>query len=185
MRNWHNSLWPVIFLLCSTSHADDGKIVASYGYFSINSTSSESSVSVSNPSAFHLGYLKPKWNNWELKIGYSLLLADFSGSDLGYGLDAGANYYPMSDSGEETLNNHLVSAHRYEILKPFIGMSFNQRSFQSIRNSYAGLGLCAGAERYFNESINLRAELRYVALSGSNESKASEASVLLGVVFKL
>ena len=167
------------------SWASDAKVVASYGYFALDANSGGRSSSISNPSAFHVAYLKPKWERWELKIGYSLLMADFSGSDLGYGIDAGMNYYPLSSAMEEKLTTGDVTVTRYEVWMPFVGMSFNQRSFQSVRNSYAGFGVSAGSERYYSEKINLRAELRYTSLGGSNESEATETTLTFGVVFKL
>lgn len=174
-----------LLLLGSKALASDGKFVASYGFFAISAKADGRTSSISNPSAFHLGYLQPKWDKWELKIGYTVLMADFSGSDLGYGIDAGINYYPVSAAGEENYSDGIVSARRYELWKPFVGMSFNQRSFQSVRNSYAGFGVCAGTERFYNEKMNFRAEARYVALGGSNESEATETSVFAGLVFKL
>ncbi len=176
----------VLGVFCSSnSFAMNGKFVASYGYFNINAKTSDTTASISNPSAFHLGYLQPKWNNWEFKIGYSVLLADFAGSDMGFGVDAGVNYYPFSDAGDEKFTDGKVTIHRYEIWRPFVGVAFNQRNFQSIRNSYAGFGLAAGSERYFNEHLNFRAEARYVTLAGSGESTATETSLWFGVVFKL
>lgn len=172
-------------LFTISAQASDGKFVASYGFFALSAKNESRTSSISSPSAFHLAYLQPKWQKWELKIGYSVLLADFSGSDLGYGLDAGANYYPLSDSGDESFTDGVVTAVRYEIWKPFVGLSFNQRSFQSVRNSYAGFGFCAGVERYYSEKINLRAEARLVSLGGSNESEATETSLFAGLVFKL
>ena len=184
----HNPLKPVAIILVLVSmgaSAADGKFVASYGFFALSAKNGDRTSSISSPTAFHLGYLQPKWDKWELKIGYSLLMADFSGSDLGYGLDAGINYYPLTDSGEGKFSDGVVTARRYEIWKPFVGMGFNQRSFQSVRNSYAGFGFNAGTERYYSEKINLRAEARFVSLGGSNESEATETSVFVGLVFKL
>jgi hypothetical protein len=185
MRNQLKLSLCFLFLLSSAVWAEGGKVVASYGYFAINAKTADTSSSISNPSAFHLGYLQPKWNNWEFKLGYSVLLADFSGSDMGYGVDAGINYYPISDAGDEKFTSGPVTVYRYQIWRPFVGMSFNQRSFQSIRNSYAGFGFSGGTERYYNEDINFRAEARYVSLAGSGESEATETSVWLGIVFKL
>lgn len=174
-----------LMLLSFRAQAAGGKFAASYGFFALSAKNGDRTSSISNPSAFHLGYLQPKWDKWELKIGYSVLMADFAGSDLGYGLDVGANYFPLTDSGEENFSDGTINARRYEIWKPFIGMSFNQRSFQSVRNSYAGFGFSAGIERYYNEKFNLRAEARLVSLGGSNESEATETSVFAGLVFKL
>lgn len=167
------------------AHAADGKVSVSCGYFSLNAKSESGTTSVSNPSAFHIGYLQPRWDKFEFKIGYSVLMADFSGSDLGYGLDAGMNYYPFSDASDETLQTATVKVHRHEVWRPLVGVSFNQRSFQSVRNSYAGFGLNAGVERYYDENMSFKADLRYVALGGSSDSTATETALLFGVVFKL
>lgn len=174
-----------VLALLPAAHAANGKFVASGGYFSLNAKAGSTSTAVSNPSAFHIAYLQPKWDKWELKLGYSVLMADFSGSDFAFGVDAGFNYYPFTDSGEETLQTDRIQASRYETWKPYVGMAFNQRSFQSARNSFAGFGISFGAEKYSTEKINFRGEVRYVSLGGSNESEATEMSLLFGVVFKL
>ena len=177
----------LIILCCvmANAHASEGKVSLSAGYFSINAEASGEKSSISNPTMFHVGYLQPRWDKFEFKIGYTLLMADFSGSDLGYGIDAGMNYYPFSDASDETLQTSTLKVKRYEIWRPLIGLSFNQRNFQSVRNSYAGFGVNAGVERYYDEKINFKGEVRYVSLGGSNESEATETALLLGVVFKL
>jgi hypothetical protein len=171
--------------MMSGALASDGKVSVSTGYFAIAAKSSGESSSVSNPSMFHIGYLQPRWDNFEFKIGYTMLMADFSGSDLGYGLDAGLNYYPFSDASDHKLQTQILNAKSYQQWRPMVGFSFNQRNFQSVRNSYAGFGFNAGVERYYDEEINFKGEVRYVSMSGSNESVATETALLFGVVFKL
>lgn len=185
LRNLPKIFFLLTLMNLSSAFGMGGKFVASYGHFNINAKTPDTSATISNPSAFHLGFLQPKWNNWEFKIGYSVLLADFSGSDMGFGIDAGVNYYPLSDAGDEKFTDGKVTIRRYEIWRPFVGLSFNQRNFQSIRNSYAGFGLSLGTERYYSEHLNFRTEARYVSLAGSSESEATETSLWVGVVFKL
>lgn len=179
------SALPLFFGVVSGALASDGKVAVSYGYFAIDAQSAGVSSSISNPSVFHVGYLQPRWENFEFKIGYTLLMADFSGSDLGYGLDVGMNYYPLSDASDHTLQTSELKVRSYQIWRPLVGFSFNQRNFQSVRNSYAGFGFNAGVERYYDEKINFKGEVRYVSMGGSNESEATETALLLGVVFKL
>lgn len=185
MRNQLNL--PII-LSCaflSTSAIAAEKISLTGGYFSISATAGEQSSSISNPSAFHVGYQKTFTDSLEFKIGYSVLMADFSGSDLGYGVDVGLNYYPMSSAADEKYRDENLTVKTYEIWRPFVGFAFNQRNFQSVRNSYAGMGINFGAEKYHNEKMNWVGELRYTSLGGSNESEATEMQLMFGVVFKL
>lgn len=177
-----------LFLSCallSSNALCTEKISLTGGYFSISATAGDQSSSISNPSAFHVGYQKIFTDSLEFKIGYSVLMADFSGSDLGYGVDVGFNYYPMSAAADEKYRDENLTVKTYEIWRPFVGFAFNQRNFQSVRNSYAGIGLNAGAEKYHNEKMNWVGELRYTSLGGSNESAATEMQLMFGVVFKL
>lgn len=175
-----------LFVLCFVNHGyADGKLEASYGYFSINAKTSDASTNISNPSAFRLGYLKPVARKIELNFSYSMVLADFTGSDLGYGVDLGANYYYMTSTSDEVYKDNDVDVKRYELWRPYIGAAFSQRNFQSVKNSYAGFGVSAGVERYWDDHLNLKAEVRTISLSGSNDSTASESSLLVGVIVKL
>ena len=185
MRNRHKALLVSCWLISPAAFAAGGKFTAGWGFFALSAKTQDTSSSISNPSAFHLSYRQPQGDRLELKIGYSILMADFSGSDLGYGLDAGFNYYPFTDSADESYHDPLVSARRSELWRPYAGLSFNQRNFQSVRNSYAGFGFSAGVERYYDEKMSFNAEARFVTLSGSNESEATETALLVGVVFKL
>ena len=112
-------------------------------------------------------------------------MADFSGSDLGYGVDVGLNYYPFSAAADEKYRDENLTVKTYEVWRPFLGFAFNQRSFQSVRNSYAGMGINAGAEKFHNEKMNWVGEFKYTSMGGSNESEATEMQLMLGVVFKL
>lgn len=173
------------FLVALPAFAAGDKLTVKAGYFSIAASTGEQTTTISNPSAFHLGYQRSITDALEFRIGYALLLADFTGSDLGYGLDVGANYYFLSSAADGAYRDSAVSVTTHELWRPFAGVSFNQRNFQSVRNSYAGLGLNAGAERYHNDKMNWVGEVKYTSLGGSNESEATELQLLFGVVFKL
>jgi hypothetical protein len=179
------NLLSLIFILCSFNAFAIGRLDLSYGYFSINSKTTEKSTSISNPAAANLAYLLPFGEKTQLNMGYTVLLADMSGSDKAYGLNVGVNYFPISSSLNEKLKSDDFEVERYEIWKPYIGLGFYQREFQSIKNSYAGFGINPGIERYFDKLMSFKGELRYIALSGSNESTATEINAFLGVIFKI
>lgn len=185
MRNQPNLPLIVSCALWSSSALCAEKISLTGGFFSINATAGQTTSSISSPSAFHVGYKKTFTDSLEFKIGYSVLMADFSGSDLGYGVDVGLNYYPFSAAADEKYRDENLTVKTYEMWRPFVGFAFNQRSFQSVRNSYAGMGINAGAEKYHNEKMNWVGEFKYTSMGGSNESEATEMQLMLGVVFKL
>lgn len=161
------------------------KLTGALGFFSINAKTSGESASISNPSAMNIGYLKPLSEQIEFRLNYSLLLADFTGSDIGYGVNVGLNYYPLTGGSDQRLSTNSLNILTYEPYRPYLGAVFAQRNFQSIRNSYAGFGFLAGIEKYHNEKMNLYAEISYLPLSGSGLSTATEIQALIGLVLKL
>ena len=172
-------------LLSEAALSSEGKISLTGGYFAISAKTAQTSSNISNPSAFRIAYQYPFMNHYEIVGGYSVLLADFAGSDLGYGLDLGANYYPLTFSHEEKSKDPYFDVKRHQDYLPFVGVGFYQRQFQSVKNSYAGLGVTAGLEKYYSKKINLKAEARYIQLGGSGESTATEMNFLVGIVYKL
>jgi len=162
-----------------------GRLDLSYGYFSINSKTADKTSSISSPIATNLAYLYPINEKIQLNFGYTVLFTDFAGSDKAYGVNLGFNYFPILSAKNEVFKNELIDIERFSDWKPYLGLGFYQREFQSIKNSYAGLGLNTGVERYFNKLMSFKAELRTIALTGSNESSATELNAFLGVIFKI
>jgi hypothetical protein len=162
-----------------------GRIDLSYGYFSINAKTKDASASISSPTAANIAYLYSLTEKISLNLGYSILLADIAASDKGYGVNVGFNYYPTSSSRNEKLSNQTIDVERFELWKPFLGLGFYQRDFQSIKDSYAGFGLGLGMEKYHNKVMSFKAELRTISLSGSSEASALEIDAFLGVIFNI
>lgn len=155
------------------------------GYFSLNAQVDGQTTTVSNPSALALGYLKPFADQFEFKIGYSLLLADYAASDMGYGLNAGINYFPFNSAMDEKYKSDNFEVFRYEDYKPFLSLGFVQRNFQSVKNSYAGFGAGVGVEKYYDKTISFKAEYRYHSLTGPSDSSATEINLLIGIIYKI
>lgn len=174
------------FLLLTTSlaHAESTKLAADFGYFSLSANANGETASISNPSAFRFSYLRELTPKLELNLSYSIILADFSGSDLGFGPDLGLNYYLLSDGGDHIYRDEKFHVRVSDLWKPYIGVAFSQRNFQSVKNSYAGVGFSAGTEMYYNEKINFRVEARYISLAGTGESEAKEMGLFFGLVYK-
>jgi hypothetical protein len=67
--------------------------------------------------------------------------------------------------------------------KPFVGVAFNQRNFQSTSSQFAGASLKLGSEYRLQEVTNLIGYVRYISLSGPSQSEATLLDICLGVVF--
>ena len=165
--------------------ASEGKISMTGGYFGISAKANGKTANISNPSAFRIGYQHPISNHFEMVGGYTILMADFAGTDLGYGLDVGANYFPLTFSRVEKVKDPFFEVKRYQQYSPYVGLGFYQRQFQSVQNSYAGLGATVGLERYHNKNISFKGEIRYITMAGSGDSEATEMNFMLGIVYKL
>lgn len=141
-------------------------------------------VAISSPSIFRFAYNKSFAKKFNAALGYTILMSDFTGSDLGYGFDFGVNYYLLSPSNDDTVSNQSIKISRFHLYKPYVGIAFYQRQFQSTKSSYAGPGINAGIEKHLNSAMSLKAEMRHINLSGPGESKASEMNFLIGISFK-
>lgn len=174
-----------LFLLPGLLFANDGKVNLSTGYFSLRANANGNTSNIANFSVFKMGYQHPILDRFELTGAYTILMGDYSGSDLGYGLDIGAHYYPFTFSNDEKFKDDQIEVRRFQNYYPFIGLGFFQRQFQSVKNSYAGPGLSAGLEKYYDKRINFKAEFRFISLAGANQSSADEMNFLFGIVYKL
>lgn len=137
---------------------------------------------VSNLGAYHMGYATD-FKDFEVAIGYTLLMTQIVGGDLAFGFDLGINYYPWTES---TVTEGASSTSYFSVnplWRPFIGASFNQRQFQSTKSNYAGFSLCLGAERALDYSFDLKSLLRITSLAGPSSASATEITVLIGITF--
>jgi hypothetical protein len=176
----------LLFFFSLSALADNkvGRVDLSWGFFSLNGKAAKESTSVSGPTAFVFSYHKPLLPHWEFNGGYSLLLADLSGSDMGYGFNLGVNYLLFQDWAENTEKMNAFKISEIKTWIPFVGLGFYQRSFESIKNSFAGFGVNGGTEKVMSKTMNLKVEVRYINLSGSSQTTATEMDLLLGLVFK-
>lgn len=153
------------------------------GYFSIRAKTSTASESISSFSALAFGYAHRINRYINTDFGYSVLSGSYAGSDLGYGINLGVKAYLYPDR-DLNFENKVFSYFSYRVLRPYAGVGFYQRNFQSIKNSYAGLGYKIGTEYALSNDYGLIGEMRFISLSGSGESKLVETNALFGVYFK-
>ena len=155
------------------------------GMFSLTATTTSGDTNVSSLGSYRAAFSRPILDQLDAFIGYTLNMSNTVGGDLGYGLDIGCNYFPFTFTESKILEKEGLTIRRDEIWRPYAGISFNQRQFQSVKNSYAGFGVNAGTEYSLNKNYSLKAEIRYISLAGSSESEATEINVLAGVSLKI
>lgn len=170
-----------LLLISVNSYA--GKFDFLTGMYSFSGKVGSRSSSISGFGVYEGSYLVPFNNQFEFVAGYSFTMTGVIGGDYSYGPKLGLNYFPVTYSGRTEIQLDRKSIVINELLKPYVGISFNQRQYQSIKTSYAGLGISAGCEKYINDRITLKGELKLNSYSGPSNSTASEMNILAGLVF--
>lgn len=171
-------------VLFSTTHA--GKLVVSGGAysFSAQSQASRASAAISGLGSYQLAYRQVMGPRVELDLGFSLIATETFGGDLAFGLDVGANYYPVSNAEPLFADIGTTTVVLSDRWRPFFGLGFHQRNFQSISSQYAGFGVKGGTEFQFDQALVFHGTLRVLSLGGPNNSSAMSVDVLGGMVFQ-
>lgn len=183
------NLWLFAFVALAFfmgAEAKASKLVVSGGAYSFSAENASNRVSatLSGLGSYQIAYRHAINQNIEFDFGFSLLATDTFGGDLSFGFDVGANYFFMTSSGAITADSaqgNIVLNHRW---RPFVGVSFNQRNFQSTSSQYAGFGIKGGTEYQYDERFALHGTLRYLSLGGPNQAGATQLDILTGIIIQ-
>jgi hypothetical protein len=114
-------------------------------------------------------------------IGFNMLMSDGISGSQGFGIDAGANYYPFTAATSTLTETENVKISMTETWRPYVGMHFRQRTFNFIfATTFLGTGLAAGVDYQIGTNWFLNFETRYDMLFGADEGKATQINLLLG-----
>lgn len=177
----------LVALVCSAgSNAYAGKIALSAGVFSFSAENpiNHASASISGLGSYQIAYRYPVGQRVELDFGFSLVATETFGGDLAFGIDIGANYYLLTNIGPIVVKDSFANVILSDRWRPFVGVSFNQRNFQSTSLQYAGFGLKGGTEYQLAEDICLLGTVRYLLLGGPSQASATHLDVMGGLVFQ-
>lgn len=171
-------------LFVTVSHAN--KLVLSAGAYSFTAEnqSNKVSASISGVGSYQLAYRHVLSQNVELDFGFSLVATETFGGDLAFGLDVGANYYPISNAEPIQAETGSANVSLSDRWRPFVGAGFHQRNFQSTSSQYAGFGIKAGSEFQMTEEVCFQGAIRYLMLGGPNQASATQIDLLGGLVFQ-
>ncbi|NDD90802.1 hypothetical protein EBZ37_01775 [bacterium] len=140
--------------------------------------SQQRSGSSANLGVYHLEYRRPFGSRFEFGLGYTLLMSNTVGGDLGYGLDVSGYYYPFGGSENFVWKNDQSRVSIVESWRPFVGLTFGQRQF--LGSGFAGFGGLLGVEHPIYKSKSLVFETGYRSLAGSGGVSLSEFDFMLG-----
>lgn len=173
---------PFLFLIPSFASAGQGQVSAKLGTwaFDVSGTSnSTESASGIGAYAFEVGYsFFPKVL---FVFGFNLVMSDLISGSAGYGLDLGARYYLLSDSGTYEQSSEFTDITIQEKWRPYIGLAMRQRLFGlALSTSYFGPGLSFGLDYSLTSKWFLTTEIRYDYLYGQGDTLAVQTNILLG-----
>ena len=154
------------------------------GVYKLTAKTQKYTGEISNYGIFRIGYEQFLIPYISVSLGYTLLFSEGIGGDAGYGMDFGVLLYPLTVFNNSTARTSSQTLFADDIIKPSVGAFFGQRQFNSIQAGYSGFGFTAGVEYMINAYFGLKAEGRYLLLSGATNSTATEQSVYGGLTFK-
>lgn len=172
--------WFFIFAV----QARASKVEILTGAYSFSAKTENAKGSLSNLGAYRLNISEKFADHFSVGLGFTLLMEKVIGGDMGFGFDLGVSYFFMSRPSSMKFRDLNFAFETKEIWRPYVGLSFNQRQFQSVRTNYAGFGIAAGVERSLTLPFDLKAEIRYCQLTGSATASATEMTLAAGIVYK-
>lgn len=171
--------------IASADSNDQRKIALTTGFFSYSGKSSNGAVTLSNIGAYHFNFLQQLYSKLAMGIGYTVIMSDGLGGDMSFGIDLGLNYFPFTGITNANYRTDQKSIRIAPLWKPYVGLSFHQRQYQSISTSYAGFGLIGGADYHWKDNISWSADVRLISLLGPKDATATEMTLNIGIVFDL
>ena len=159
-----------------------GKYDVMLGAYSFTAKVSSKTTKLSGIGTYELAYLHPITDHLEFNLGYSLTMTGVIGGDYSYGPKIGINYYPFNFASNEKIILANKTIEIQDFYKPYIGIAFNQRQYQSAKSAFAGLGLSIGCEKYINPKYTVKTEVKMNTYTGASQAEASEVNVLFGLV---
>lgn len=182
-RKLLNTFAALMILIFSCHDAMAGKYDVLIGGYSYSAKVAGKTTSFSGFGTYEVSYLAPFKNHFEMSLGYGFTMTGVVGGDYSYGPKFGINYFPFnfSSNAKVELPNKTIDVQ--DFYKPYVGIAFNQRQFQSAKTSYAGMGISLGCEKYINPHYTVKVEGKMNSYTGSAQATATETNLLIGLVF--
>lgn len=157
------------------------KFQFSFGGYSVSAKTSAQDGSLSGLGFYRLAYYQQVLPQVYFNLGYSLIMSQTLSGDMSFGLDVGAIYFPLSQGGVVQGSTSNTTLSITELWRPYIGLGFVERRFESVSSNYAGFNAVLGVERELDAPVNLSGEIRYSSLYGASQATATEMAFVLGM----
>jgi hypothetical protein len=172
-----------VFLTFASGKAIAAKVDLYFGAFDFSAETAATSGSASGAGAYKISYYLPIFDQVEVGLGYTLILADTFSGDSAFGLDVEMAYFPFTPAQDLKIQAEKTTATISHNWKPFVLGGYNARQFQSVSTQYNGFSAGFGFERKLEARYNFKGLFRYASLAGANEGTASEITILGGLTF--
>lgn len=173
----------LLLLAFLTYQAQANKVDILAGGYSLSASTDEASGSASGLGGYKINYSFNLLNNLDMTVGYSIIMSNTFGGDLGFGFDFEFNYFPLTPSIPINSKSTKSFMTVKPLWRPLVGICFHQRQFQSVNSNYAGFGLNLGFERSMDRIFDLKGLVRYSVLGGPGSANATEILILGGITF--
>jgi hypothetical protein len=174
----------VCFLLLSftTAKAENFQLSGKAGMWSFSTSdirANDDSASGFGAYSLQLSYAMTESIN--ACLGFNMIMSNGISGSQGFGIDAGANYYPLTAATSTQTQTENVRISMTETWRPYAGLHFRQRTFNFLfATTFLGTGLAAGVDYQVGTNWFLNFETRYDMLFGADEGKATQINLLLG-----
>lgn len=165
-------------LCCLSFSASAKKVNVGFGFYSIkadspstNSTTPGTSVSLSGPGAYNLLAKFDIAPTLELGAGYTVFYSKGFSGDMGFGPDISLSWYPLNQGSGISVSRNSIDYFEIQSFRPYVGMAFHHRQFQSVESSYSGFGFEAGLEIQKDLESAFVASVRSMPLIGPSKAK--------------
>ena len=171
----------LFFCICNSAFAQ--KLSLGLGAFSVDAKVGDQKTSISNFGAYKVQYHSKILDQFELIIGYNMLMESVVSGDKAFGPMLGFSFYPLGSQTVSQTSLSNLSFTEIKGLNPYVYAGFNQRQYQSIKASYSGFAFGAGSEMGVSKSIALFGDAQYSLLEGPNSGELSELIIFAGVMY--
>lgn len=176
-------LFIFLFLLLSAENLWAQKLSLGFGGYSINAKVGDTKTDVSNLGAYKIQYHSKVQDQFELLIGYSVIMEGIVSGDKAFGPFFGFSYYPFGSGTVSNTSVSNLSVLSIKHLNPYFSAGFNQRQYQSVKAAYSGFSFGGGVQSGWTKVLSLFADLQYGLLDGPNSGTATEISATVGIIY--
>ncbi len=171
-----------IFLLTSNnSYAN--KLSLGIGGYSVDANVGNEATNITNIGAYKIQYHSKIEEQFELILGYTVLIEQIYKGDKSFGPFIGFSYYPFGSNTVSHSKVSNISILNIKQLNPYIYTGFSQRQYQSVKATYSGFSFGGGAELGLNKAISLFSDFQYGLLEGPNAGEATEITAVAGIMY--